>query len=311
MSPRDHDAAVSTPRETVCAVIVTHNRRELLAESVGAVLAQSRPVDAVLVIDNASDDGTPELLADRFPGVEVHGLAHNEGGAGGFHEGIKRAHARGYTHAWLMDDDTIPEPQTLSTLLEARRNGGEDAAFVASKVVWTDGRVHPMNRPLLSWKDTDRLIETVASDSGLLPIRATTFVSLLLNRNAVDQHGLPDKRYFMWSDDIEYTARITNHSPGYIATRSVVVHKTPEPHTALTSGGQRYYFHARNTIYMVRSQSWSRLEKVSLALNYMRSVRAFLRREGFSRQALAIVARGIRDGLVPPADPSGPYLRRS
>lgn len=298
-------------RETVCAVIVTHNRRELLSESLSAVLAQSRTVDAVLVVDNASDDGTRELLIERFPEVEVHSLARNEGGAGGFHEGIKRAHARGYTHAWLMDDDTIPEPDTLSALLEARRNGGEDAPFLASKVVWTDGRVHPMNRPYLSWKDTDRLIETVASDSGLLPIRATTFVSLLLHRNAVNRHGLPDKRYFVWSDDIEYTARITMHSVGYIATRSVVVHKTPKPHTALTSGGQRYYFHARNTIYMIGSDSWTRLEKVSLIVNYMRSIRAFLAREGFSRQALAVVAHGIRDGLVPPADPRGPYLRRS
>ena len=298
------------PNDTVCALIVTHNRRELLAESVAAVLAQSRPPEEVLVLDNASDDGTPEMLAERFPAVEAISLDRNAGGAGGFHEGIRLAHSRGHSHVWLMDDDTIPERDALGTLLEARRNGAEDAAFIASKIVWTDGNFHPMNRPYLSWKDADSLIDNVASGNGLLPVRATTFVSLLLHRSAVDRFGLPEAKYFIWSDDIEYTARITRSAKGFIATRSVATHKTERPHTALTSSGERYYFHVRNTIYMLRSDSWSTQEKVSMVVNYMRSLLAFLRRERFSPGALGVVGRGIRDGIHPPDDPRGPYLSR-
>ena len=295
--------------ETICAVLVTYNRRDLLAEALGAVLAQTRPPDAVLVVDNASDDGSAEMVAERFPAAELLTLTHNEGGAGGFHEGVKLAHSRGYGQLWLMDDDTIPEPTALELLVEARRDDGGEAAFVASKVVWTDGRMHPMNRPFLSWKDTDRLIETAADGNGLLPVRAATFVSLLLDRGAVDRHGLPDKRYFIWSDDIEYTARLTNPGSGYIATRSVAVHKTPQPHTALSSGGERYYFHVRNTIYMLRSPAWSRSEKVGLTQGYLRSLFGFLRTERFRPRALGVVGRGLRDGwLGPRQGPRGPYL---
>ena len=310
MSGKLVEVGVDEPGDSVCAVIVTYNRRELLRESLGAVLAQDRPPEAVLVVDNASDDGTAEMLREEFPAVDVATLPRNAGGAGGFHEGIRIAHDRGHAHFWLMDDDTIPEREALAALLEARADGAADAAFIASKVVWTDGRMHPMNRPFLSWKDTDLLIDKVAGDAGLLPVRATTFVSLLLSREAVDRHGLPDARYFIWSDDIEYTARITGTDHGFIATRSVTVHKTAEPHTALTSGGERYYFHVRNTIYMLGSGSWTRMEKVSMFRNYLKSLLAFLRRERFRPGAIAVVARGVRDGLRPPDDPAGPYLGR-
>ena len=295
--------------ESVCAVIVTYNRRELLAESITAVLAQSRPPDSVIVVDNASEDGSREMLEERFADVEVLRLERNEGAAGGFHEGIKEAHARGHDQIWLMDDDTIPEPQALAELLAARAEPvASNAAFVASKVVWSDGRTHPMNRPWLTWKDTDMLIENVAAGHGLLPVRATTWVSMLLERETVERHGLPEKRYFMWSEDIEYTARVTRHDSAFLAVRSIAVHKTPEPHTALTSAGERYYFHVRNQLYMLRSSGWSGLEKASLILNLFRSVRAFLQRERFRPHALGVVARGIRDGIVAPRDPAGPYL---
>lgn len=296
--------------ESVCAVVVTHNRRDLLAESLTAVLGQTRPPDAVIVVDNVSTDGTREMLAERFPDVDVVTLARNEGASGGFHEGIRLAHERGHDQIWLMDDDTVPAPDALESLLQARRNGAERAAFVASKVVWTDGNPHPMNRPHLTWKDTDLLMNNVASGNGLLPVRALTWVSLLLDRGVVDRHGLPDKRYFLWSEDIEYTSRITAHDEGFIATHSVAVHKTPEPHTHLTSSGERFYFHVRNTIYLLRSDAWTAMERVSLLRRYLRSLVVFLRREGFRPRAIAVVARGVRDGLMPPEDPAGPYVER-
>ena len=293
---------------SVCAVIVTRNRRELLREALGAVRGQTRPPEHVLVVDNASDDGTNEMLRREHPEVEVLRLDRNEGSAGGFHEGIARAHAAGHALIWVMDDDTIPTPGALEALLDARRDGaGRDAALLASKVVWSDGSLHPMNRPLLAWKEVDRLIGTAESRSGLIPLRAATFPSLLLDRRAVDVHRLPDKRYFLWSDDLEYTARILQRDPGFLVTGSVALHKTPAAHTALTSAGERYYFHVRNTVYMLRGGAWDALEKASLARNLVVSIGQFLRRERWRARALRVVGRGLRDGLVPPRDPAGPY----
>ena len=291
---------------SVCAVIVTYNRRELLAESIQAVRDQTTPPNGILVVDNASTDGSAGMVAERFPEVEVMTLDRNEGGAGGFHEGIARAYRQGHACFWLMDDDTIPEPAALATLLEARETA-QDASLIGSKVVWTNGEIHPMNRPFLNWSGTERMIWAAEANAGIVPLRAATFVSLLLPRATVDRFGLPEKRYFIWSDDIAYTARVLRDTSGFLATRSVAVHKTVSPHTAVESG-DRFYFHVRNSIYMFRGGSWTPRESVSLIVYYLKSILTFLRRERYRPFALGVVASGVRDALRPPADPAGPYL---
>jgi len=79
----------------VCAIVVTHNRKGLLRDCLAAIEAQTTAPERVLVVDNASTDGTPAVLRDEFPDVEVLSLEENEGSAGGFHEGMKRAHQDG------------------------------------------------------------------------------------------------------------------------------------------------------------------------------------------------------------------------
>jgi GT2 family glycosyltransferase len=151
-------------------------------------------------------------------------------------------------------------------------------------------------------------VEAAERRSGLVPIRAGTFTSLLIDRRAIDRHGLPDKRYFLWSDDLEYTARILRHERGFLATGSVVLHKTSVPHTAATGGSDRYYFHVRNTIYMLRGSAWTSLEKVSHARRLGLSIVSFVREARFRPRALAIVARGLRDGIIGTRLAHGPYI---
>ena len=97
-----------TPRVT--AVVVTYNRRDLLLESLAAVHGQGRAPDAVIVVDNASEDGTAEAVRMAFPGVQLAELARNAGGAGGFAAGMALALSGDADLIWLMDDDTVPEP---------------------------------------------------------------------------------------------------------------------------------------------------------------------------------------------------------
>jgi len=294
---------------SVCAVVVTRNRRELLREALDAIAAQTHPVDALLVVDNASSDGTREMLASTYDTAVVLRLDRNEGGAGGFHEGLRAAHAAGHDLMWIMDDDVIAAPAALARLLDAREASADhDPLLLGSKVVWIDGHVHPMNAPIPAWKEPQLLVEAAELRTGLVPIRASTFPSLLIDRRAIDRYGLPDKRYFLWCDDLEYTARILRRDRGFLATDSVVLHKTPTAHTAATGAGERYYFHVRNTLYMLRGFAWAPLEKVSHARRLAQSIPLFLRRERFSPRSLGVVGRGLRDGLVGARRPQGPYL---
>ncbi|MGI8557949.1 MAG: glycosyltransferase family 2 protein [Solirubrobacteraceae bacterium] len=284
----------------VCAVVVTHNRRELLRECLAALEAQSRPPDRVLVVDNASTDGTATMLAEEYPDVDLVRLTSNGGGAGGFHEGLRRGHSAGADWIWLMDDDTMPTPTALQELLAVSDDGDACCpALLASKVVWTDGRLHPMNYPGFERRRTDLVI--AASERALMPLRTATFVSLLVHRRTVDKHGLPLKRYFLWSDDIEYTARILREDTGYLVPASVTVHKTKQPYTAITTSSDRFYFHVRNTLYMLRGTAWAPREKPSLLFSLAVTVVAYLRFNRFAPRKVLVVLRGLRDGLRPGA----------
>jgi len=188
-----------------------------------------------------------------------------------------------------MDDDTIPRPDALAELLGAHAPG---TLLRASVAVWRDGRLHPMNVPGFERDRVAPLVE--GAEHHVLPLRTATFVSLLVHREAVERFGLPHAHFFLWSDDLEYTARVTRGGGrAVLVADSVVEHRTARPHTAVSAAGDRFYFHARNTLYMVRGRSWSPLEKVSLLYLLALTSAQYLRGGG----SAVTVLRGLRDGL--------------
>lgn len=288
----------------VWAVVVTHNRREMLRECLPALAAQTRPPDHVLVVDNASSDGTVAMVREEHPNVELLTLPTNEGGAGGFHEGMKRAHAAGAEWLWLMDDDVIPEPDALEELLATptRIEPLPRPTILASKALWRDGQMHPMNFPGAEKRRLERLIE--GAEHRLLPIRFATFVSLLVHRRAVDRHGLPLKHFFMWSDDIEYTGRVLLEEPGYLVPTSVVVHKSATKRTAMVAPPDRFYLHVRNTLFIIRAPGRSTRNKLIFIWVLVQSSLEYLMRHP-RLASLAWILRGLRDGLRPLPPPEG------
>ncbi len=283
----------------VVAVVVTWNRRELLAEALRATLSQTLPADRVVVVDNASDDGTAELLSRKFPSVDVVRATRNSGGAGGFSLGIRHALRDASCDAlWLMDDDTVPRPTALQELLAARDGyPARVPALVASRVVWTDGRDHPMNtprpRPGASSLDNDR-----AAESGCLPIRSASFVSVLVDAGVVRRRGLPLADYFLWNDDFEFTTRLIRGNVGLWCPASVVVHKTRSFGSTDADPGARFYYEVRNKVWLfTRSRGLNPTEKVGYGgATLARWVRT-MRSSPDRGTLVGGLLRGIRDGL--------------
>lgn len=139
----------------------------------------------------------------------------------GFIFGMKEAYKIGCDFMWLMDDDCIVLPDTLAKLMRADQDLNGNYGFLSSKVLWKDNSICKMNIPKKTFgkwlKNFDTKNQTIAMAS---------FVSLLIKTSTVEEFGLPIKEFFIWSDDWEYTRRISRERKCYYIPDSIVVHKT-------------------------------------------------------------------------------------
>jgi len=114
-------------------IIVTYNGRDLLRPCLSAALAQRYSPYEIILVDNASADGSAEMVAAEFPSVRVIRAARNLGFAGGNNEGVR--HARGALIA-LLNNDAVPEPEWLRSLVDAVTRPG---VAVAGSSIRTEG----------------------------------------------------------------------------------------------------------------------------------------------------------------------------
>ncbi|MCP3425953.1 glycosyltransferase [Rothia sp. AR01] len=295
------------PRPRVVAVVVTYNRLGLLEKTLSGIASGSSVPERVVLVDNASTDGTAAFLRDLdYPlPLDVVRLGENLGGAGGFTAGIDRAlHAHGADLVWVMDDDTEPLEQTLEASLAAWEGYAADPAdrpaFVASRVVWSDGREHPMNSMIERIGAGSRR-RRLAAAVGARSVRSGSFVSLLMDGAAMRRAGLPHADYFIWNDDFEYSTRLARHADALEVPGSVVAHHTKTFGTTDAAPGPRFYYDVRNKLWVfTRSRSLAPWEKVLYGGATARLWWRTVRRNGLTPQLRDCLLRGVRDALRPP-----------
>jgi GT2 family glycosyltransferase len=285
--------------DPVCAMVVTYNRQPLLRECLDAVLAQTRPAERIMVVNNSTDD-TAEMLRVDYPQVEVLETGENWACAGGFHDGLTRQSATGeFGWYWLMDDDTVPTPTALEKMLGGLSRVGDlpPPAILASKVLWTNGDIHRMGWPWTRW-DQDELLD--AFERQLLPLSACTYVSMLVSDEAVKRYGVPIKHWFIWGDDIEWTTRLLKHEAGYLVPESIAVHKTKANYDPTQSDDVRFYYDVRNKLFMLRGDSWTPKDRFWFAVMIVRTTLSYLVFNRFRPRNVWAVLRGLRDGVSQP-----------
>lgn len=210
------------------AVVVTYNRKEMLIQCLDAILNQTSEVDKVIVIDNNSTDNTPDYLKEKGyldnEKIFFQKLEKNTGGAGGFYKGMEIARSMQPDWVWIMDDDVIPEKKCLAELLRAKDEIKENVSFLASAIRNMDGEA--MNVPKLDRRQFTKYTDWYQYlDKGIVQIVKATFVSLLINGEAITKCGLPWAPFFIWGDDSEYTQRIIrDYGPAYMVGKSRAIH---------------------------------------------------------------------------------------
>ncbi|NOL49908.1 glycosyltransferase family 2 protein [Pelistega europaea] len=197
-------------KSSVCAVVVTFNRKNLLLNCLHALKQQTVSVDHIVVVNNASTDGTVDFLISHGwvndKSFTLLNLPENSGGAGGFHEGIKFAYEHGYDYIWLMDDDGFPQRDCLETLLPFALTENYIGPLVVNSKNPTE-LTFPLRIPKTA--TTLNSIQDIQHTQyqSIIPEIVMPFNGILFHKNLIEKIGLPKKEYFIWGDDMEYTWR--------------------------------------------------------------------------------------------------------
>lgn len=284
-------------KANVAAVVVTYNRLALLKQCVECLRGQTALCD-ILIVNNASTDGTEEWLAAQAD-LLSRNTGSNLGGAGGFNYGMRWAVEAEFDYVWVMDDDTLPKADALEKLLEADRLLKGDYGWLSSAALWTDGSECKMNRQKLkkSYYDYSPILKY-----GLVQAEQATFVSLFLRRETILRVGLPIREFFIWGDDIEFTRRIAvrEGTPCFLVGGSQVVHATKNnegSNIAMDDPERigRYFYAFRNEAYLYRKEGIKGILRC-ITKRLWDFIRVICRK-GEKKTRLRILCHGIDEGL--------------
>lgn len=307
----------------LAAVVVTFNRLEELRITVKRLLASPlEELCALVVVDNASTDGTADWLATLAdPRLHVERLDRNLGGAGGFEHGLRFTHQT-LDPDWIvvMDDDGRPEPGALG-VFHATDLAEWDA--IAAAVYFPGGKVCDINRPSRNpfwhprvfWKtvlgtlslgllggarDAFHVVQADYDGERIRAVDGASFVGLFLSRGAIEKAGYPDGRLFIYGDDVLYTLGL-RAAGGRIGFCSSVHFE--HDFSTISVDERRFrplwktYYHHRNLMFVYRRAAGLWFWPVLLLIlpKWLLKTR---HHAGERWIFLGLMLRAIRDGLL-------------
>jgi GT2 family glycosyltransferase len=211
----------------VSVVIVNYNGRQHLKDLLDSLARQDCPADEMIVVDNASTDGSVEYLQESFPWVHVIALHDNVGFAEGNNIGV--AKARGEYIA-LLNNDTVVDHQWLSELVRTLESDDRIGAVVpkiykASSYPRLDCTGAEFNNLGFAWGRGANQIDR-GQFERVEEVPALTGCSVLLRRAALGDDPVFDASYFMYYEELDLSLRVRGrgYSIVYVPT-AVVQHK--------------------------------------------------------------------------------------
>ena len=186
-------------KATINIVIVTYNNKDLLEsclKSVEESLDRSGLKGQITVVDNASSDGTPELIGKRFPHVNHVKNKQNLGFAKALNVGIKKGIDSDYT--LLLNDDVELFPQTIASMVDTLNNYPVAKGSPAC-LVYPDGRPQPVKLKILG--------AAKKSFKGVQIINFSGTTACMYRTEIFNIVGFFDEFYFFYNEDLDFSLR--------------------------------------------------------------------------------------------------------
>lgn len=217
----------------VVAITATYRRPAEIQRLLTALERSTTPLHGIVVVDNASDSATRTAVEVTAIPSLYEDAKENLGCGGGLKLGEEVAtHAfPNSTHLWVLDDDTVPESETLATLLAAMEaeNAGAacpQAADAEGNLNWFPGLLDQRRFDALRHSPTpDAFIERDSAEPAAFSW--ATGVALLVRRDVFEKAGPHRADFWVRGEDLDFSLRITEHAKGVYVPRSRLAHLPP------------------------------------------------------------------------------------
>jgi len=217
-------------------------------------MAQSRLPDKILIINNASTDGTTQMLQELCSKSELrcehHLMSENVGGAAGFREGIRLASQSCFDWIWIMDDDAEPAPDCLQRLLEAQRD--MQAGAYCPAIYGNDGTLQGYHHKVFSKWGREKLAWDGIVPSKLVRLDANAFVGPMFSARVIRTVGLPDSNLISQGDDTEFTLRVSRAGTMVLVVAARMRHKDAKREGKWVIPAWKIFYLYRNRLWMLR-----------------------------------------------------------
>lgn len=215
----------------IACVIVTYNNGDNIGKLLDSLFTQSKPIEEIIVIDNASLDGTPQILKEKFPQVTLLANASNTGVGGGYAQGMEYAYQKGYEWIWLLDGDSLPQTSALEELAKAFTS----LRSLHPKIGILDSSpISPLTG--LRWDGflwRGRFVglpKELAQSQKPFLVDSVISSGCLVNRRVIEEVGLPLADFFMDFVDHEYNLRVRRRGYEIIyVPSSIIYHEIGKP----------------------------------------------------------------------------------
>ena len=264
-------------KPTICVIIVTYNRKELLINLLEKLEQQTYSVNCVLIVDNNSSDGTDKLLLEHnyieritqgelvFKNIGNWNFAYyknniNVGGAGGFAKAFELVKTLPYDYIWAMDDDVSPEKDCLEIMLNFIDKDSQMVIPCRGDEKFKDYAIRHYNltNPMyfhINQRKRDCILFSNITEPYVV-VEDMAFEGPLMTKDLIEKIGIPNKDYFILFDDTDFAHRASKVTQiRYIKNaklRKMIVPK----HTVKWSW--KSYYNFRNSVYFERlyGQNW-------------------------------------------------------
>jgi hypothetical protein len=246
----------------IITVVLNTNRRDDTLACLESLSASNYDNLQVMVLDNASSDGSVEAISARFPAVETVRLEHNLGYAGNNNVGIRRALAQGADWVFVLNEDTLVEPDCLSTLIAAALSGPRVGVVGPMVYTFDPGQIISSAGGAIDWHIADAPnIGMGQVDNGQFPARPVDYINgcgLLISRVAIEAAGLIDDTFFIYFEETDWCARVRKAGfEIHFVPTAHMRHKAPI--TASAFGPSTLYYMTRNRLrFFARHTPWPR-----------------------------------------------------